>query len=165
MRGRVLLLLVLAACSRDAATPERSPIPTTRYVAESAGEDAGVRFTVTIVHCGFDGQVIRDAERVSARGMFCYANLDLVNGSDAPVRLEPSCQTLLVRDVRYTGDARASRVANGPGVIDRDIAAGSSARLSVYFDVPVNAKPTAVELHANCESSGATVGLRFEGID
>lgn len=96
-----------------------------------------------------------------AQGQFVIVTMTVSNISDQPKSLSPSDQKLVDEQGRTFGpDTSAALNLDSDVPIWDQINPGNTVTMPVVFDMPVDAVPTAIELHDSMFSNGVTVSLR-----
>ncbi|SUE15753.1 membrane protein [Rhodococcus gordoniae] len=96
-----------------------------------------------------------------AQGQFVIVTMTVSNISDQPKSLSPSDQKLVDEQGRTFGpDTSAALNLDSDVPIWDKINPGNTVTMPVVFDMPVDAVPTAIELHDSMFSNGVTVSLR-----
>ena len=124
------------------------------------------RFELLSWRCDHANVVTAD-EVIEAEGDFCYAALNIVNEGAMPATLDPSCQFLLDdQGGRFTPrlDVMALDRASSDAFGGEIAAGGLVENAALYFDVPKQTNPRALELHEVCAGQGLEVPLMAENM-
>lgn len=116
------------------------------------GRDGKFEFTileVTRTDVTSDNEYLQE----KAKGEFVSVRVKVDNIGDKAQSFDTSDQKLYVGSAEYTSDTSLDSYPYAP------INPGLSTEVSVLFDVPVGAEPTAVKLHDSMFSSGVKLGL------
>jgi hypothetical protein len=137
----VVALAVLGGMFLRRDEPDAPATPT-------APTSAGVTFGLSDVQCA-SGNVSGPGTRLlDPEGMHCSVGLSVLNDSDEVLRLPPYSARLVAGSEAFgvwREGMRALEVRQPGSVFDTGIPPGGGALVALWFDVPLEAEPTAVE--------------------
>ncbi|MEE2058390.1 DUF4352 domain-containing protein [Rhodococcus artemisiae] len=123
--------------------------------------DGKFEFVVTGIETGITTLGDNPFLAEDAQGQFVIVTMTVSNISDAPKGLSPSDQKLVDDQGRtFKPDTAAALNLESDVTFWDEINPGNTVSMPLVFDMPVDAVPTAVELHDSMFSGGATVSLR-----
>ncbi|MEU5841575.1 DUF4352 domain-containing protein [Rhodococcus sp. NPDC047139] len=123
--------------------------------------DGKFEFVVTGVEAGVSTLGDNPYLAAEAQGQFVIVTMTVSNISDQPKGLSPSDQKLIDEQGRtFSPDTSAALNLDSDVSFWDEINPGNTVTMPVVFDMPVDAVPTAIELHDSMFSGGVTVSLR-----
>ena len=124
--------------------------------------DGKFEFTVTDVDSGLSSVGDNPYLTEEAQGQFVVVSLKVENIGDEPQSFSPSAQKATDAQGRtFEPDTTAQIALGGSDVTVWDsINPGNAVDVKLVFDMPKNARPSAVELHDSLFSGGVTVNLK-----
>lgn len=174
--GGIVAVFVIASVAgggddEKPSTPAKTDTAATQVDApvvedETAAMNTPVRdgkfeFVVTGVETGISTLGDNPYLAKEAQGQFVIVTMTVSNISDQPKSLSPSDQKLVDEQGRTFGpDTSAALNLESDVPIWDQINPGNTVTMPVVFDMPVDAVPTAIELHDSMFSNGVTVSLR-----
>lgn len=100
---------------------------------------------------------------VKAHGQLCNVTTAVKNTSGPARTLNADGQFLLASGKRFVAFAEAMRKDPVPNAFGwKEIAPGSTANGTLFFEIPMGAAPRYLELHGSSSSPGAKVPLFFK---
>lgn len=120
------------------------------------GRDGDLRFAVNALQCGLENVVTAETT-LPADGQFCLVDVDVTNTGQASVEWPLECQFLgLPEGQRLPPREEATLLDPGSqAAFGGPLEPGKRyAEVGLIFDIPVEASPSTVELHASCDSGG-----------
>jgi hypothetical protein len=158
----VVVAAVVIVVSLSGGGPEPVGEFTDPFPTEATGTDGPLTFAIRSADCGFDN-VIGPGDRVAAEGKFCSITANVVNGSDAPARLDLTCQYLVTAERElFPIHDRATRIGVEQQPFDEGIPAGGEALVDLEFDIPEGVGSVAVEVRGDCRSPGLALAANAE---
>ncbi|AWZ22869.1 Mpr protein [Rhodococcus pyridinivorans] len=176
--GGIAAVVVIASVSgggddEKPTTPTNSDNPAVQVDAPAAAEedttaamnipvrDGKFEFVVTGVESGLTSLGDNPFLAEEAQGQFVVVTMTVSNISDEPKSLSPSDQKLIDGQGRtFSPDTSAALNLDSDVPIWDKINPGNTVTMPVVFDMPVDAVPTAIELHDSMFSGGVTVSLQ-----
>jgi hypothetical protein len=125
--------------------------------------DGEFEFTVNDVKCGIESVGDPDFLGEVAQGQFCRVSLTVENIGKEAQALSASAQKAFDADGReFEANSAASLVddSNKSSLLYDDINPGNSIEGNIYFDMPKDSEPVALELHDSLFSGGVEVALK-----
>lgn len=158
-----------SATTKDTSSTTTTTTTTTKAAppAKPAGPGIGDKardgkfsFVVRSVRCGIKS--VGDSYLgKKAQGQFCRLALSITNIGDEPQSMFADNQYAFdSKGRRFTADSEAAVYDDSSRLLFEDINPGNTLKGNVYFDIPVGAKLTKVELHDSMFSGGVDVALR-----
>jgi hypothetical protein len=122
--------------------------------------DGNFTFVVNSIECGIS-KVGGEFLNTEAKGEFCKVSLTVTNTGDEANYMFADNQYLIDSEGReFTSDSTANLYSQDDGdVWMTELNPGLSVKGDMYFDVPVGAKMTQIELHDSMFSGGVLVNL------
>ncbi len=151
-----------AKTDTTAATQAEAPVVEEETAAMNTPvRDGKFEFVVNGVETGISTLGDNPYLAKEAQGQFVIVTMTVSNISDQPKSLSPSDQKLVDEQGRTFGpDTSAALNLDSDVPIWDQINPGNTVTMPVVFDMPVDAVPTAIELHDSMFSNGVTVSLR-----
>jgi len=123
------------------------------------GQDGDLRFVANSLQCGLEN-VITAETRLAAEGQFCLVDVDVAHTGAAPIEWPLECQYLGLPDGQRL-PPRAEATLLDPGsqaAFEVPMEPGKRYdEVGLIFDIPADAVPATVELHASCGSPGLVI--------
>lgn len=151
-----------AKTDTTAATQAEAPVVEVETATMNTPvRDGKFEFVVNGVETGISALGDNPYLAKEAQGQFVIVTMTVSNISDQPKSLSPSDQKLVDEQGRTFGpDTSAALNLDSDVPIWDKINPGNTVTMPVVFDMPVDAVPTAIELHDSMFSNGVTVSLR-----
>ena len=123
--------------------------------------DGKFEFVVTGVEAGLTSLGDNPFLAEDAQGQFVIVTMTVTNIADEPKGLSPSNQKLIDAQGRsFSPDTAAALNLDSDVTFWDEINPGNTVTMPLVFDMPVDAVPSAIELHDSMFSGGVTVSLR-----
>ncbi|MBM7458150.1 DUF4352 domain-containing protein [Rhodococcus coprophilus] len=151
-----------AADSGNAAPPVEPPAAEESSATMNMPvRDGKFEFVVTGVEAGLTSLGDNPFLAEDAQGQFVIVTMTVSNIADEPKGLSPSNQKLIDAQGRsFSPDTAAALNLDSDVTFWDEINPGNTVTMPLVFDMPVDAVPSAIELHDSMFSGGVTVSLR-----